>query len=95
MPLYRHKPTRIDAVRYRGPDDAIDGPAPPWYTAARAQPPGEPGALWVHHGVLFLGTWRGVIHLNPGDWIAQASNGMLSRIPGELFDEDYEAVEPS
>ncbi len=89
---YRSKVVEIEAVQFSDRISEIDGPEPPWYTAARTIDAGEPGSISYCkvERTLKVATLEGVMTASPGDWIIRGTEGELYPCKPSVFERKYE-----
>lgn len=87
---YRSRVVEIEAVQFSDRISEIDGPEPPWYTAARTIDAGEPGSITYSDGTLKIATLEGVMTAQPGDWIIRGTEGELYPCKPSVFERKYE-----
>lgn len=81
MAKFRKKPVVIEAVQYRGPEDAF----------ALGEFARTPGALWWDAGgVLHVRTLEGEHIASPGDWIIRGVKGEFYPCKPDVFAATYE-----
>lgn len=87
---YRPRPHRLEAVRWTGWIAGLEGGCPEWLWKALDKTPDKVGGAMRVGDTVHVGTPRGILIAEPGDWIVRGPCGALAVIPAGTFREIYE-----
>lgn len=90
---YRPRMHWIEAVRWTG-TGGLEGGCPPWLSKilGSSKTPDEVGGVMRLGDGIHVGTPRGILVAEPGDWLVRGPCGALGVIPGSIFAAIYEPV---
>lgn len=92
---YRPRTHRIEAVRWLGARGGLEGGCPDWLRKILDSciTPDNVGGVMRLHETVHVGSPRGILIAEPGDWLIRGPCGALAVVPDPTFRALYEPVE--